>query len=156
MAKTDKGNTCVTTHSGIYRYSRIPFGLRNFPATFQRTFNIVLSGIGWHTWFIYLDDLIILSTDEAQHVKVVDKILDLLREAGVSLKQKKCVLLRSLVEYLGHTSLPVKLAEESKPKKEILQIPFGEDRTKFRWTPGTWEDDEIAGEIPLSKAPKII
>lgn len=39
--------TCFTTHSGVFQYKLMPFGLFNDPATFQRALYIVLSGLRW-------------------------------------------------------------------------------------------------------------
>lgn len=59
VAEADKDKTCFTTHSGTYRYKRMPFGLRNASATFQRALDIVLSGVRWHSCLVYLDDVIV-------------------------------------------------------------------------------------------------
>jgi hypothetical protein len=46
----DNGDkTIFTSHYGIYRFLRLPFGLRNAPATFQRAIDIILSGVKWKT-----------------------------------------------------------------------------------------------------------
>jgi hypothetical protein len=41
----DRDKTTFNSHSGIYRFIRLPFGLRNAPATFQRAIDIILSGV---------------------------------------------------------------------------------------------------------------
>ena len=75
---------------GTFCHVRIPFGLRNAPATFERALDIILSGLHWQTCLIYLDDVIVFSKDTNEHVVHVAEVLTLLRSAGVSLKLKKC------------------------------------------------------------------
>jgi hypothetical protein len=55
----DREKTTFTSHFGMYQYLRLPFGLRNALATFQRTLDIILSGIRWKTCLVYLDDVIV-------------------------------------------------------------------------------------------------
>ena len=56
--KPDQDKTTFISHSGTYRYVRMPFGLRNAPATFQRCLDILLSELRWKTCLVYLDDVI--------------------------------------------------------------------------------------------------
>jgi hypothetical protein len=48
----DRDKTTFTSHYGIYRFIRLPFGLRNAPGTFQRAVDIILSGPAWFIWTI--------------------------------------------------------------------------------------------------------
>ena len=50
-------------HLGIFEYTRVPFGVTNGPATFQRMVHIVLSGIDPRWVFNYLDDIVMLAKD---------------------------------------------------------------------------------------------
>jgi Reverse transcriptase (RNA-dependent DNA polymerase) len=68
----------------------MPFGLCNAPANFQRTVDIVLSGLTWKSCLIYLDDIIIYSKTMDAHVGHLDEVLTLLGTAELSLKLSKC------------------------------------------------------------------
>jgi len=52
--------------------------------------DIILSGLKWQICLFYLDDVIIFSANEEQHVKDVNTVLHHLREAGVTLNLEKC------------------------------------------------------------------
>jgi Reverse transcriptase (RNA-dependent DNA polymerase) len=58
----DQDKTAFTSHEGLYRFLRIPFGLTNAPATFQRMVDMILAGFTWKSCLVYLDDIIIFSS----------------------------------------------------------------------------------------------
>ena len=102
----DKEKTTFTSHAGTYCFNRMPFGLMNAPATFQRTLDVLLNKYNWKSCLVYLDDVIIFSEDIETHFKDVDNILGTLSRAGISLKLKKCEWFTKSVKYLGHIITP--------------------------------------------------
>jgi Reverse transcriptase (RNA-dependent DNA polymerase) len=54
----DRDKTTFTSHYGIYRFLRLPFGLRNAPATFQRAIDTILSGVKWKTCLFFSTTLL--------------------------------------------------------------------------------------------------
>ena len=79
----------------------MPFGLQGAPATFQRLMDKVIRGLEQFT-AAYLDDLIIYSESWNDHLKHISEVLKCLREAGLTLKAKKCQIGMSECVYLGH------------------------------------------------------
>ena len=63
VAAKDQYKTPFTYHEGTYRYKRMPFGITNAPATFQRTLDIALSAFKWNSCLVYLDKVIVFSRD---------------------------------------------------------------------------------------------
>ena len=61
VAPEDRNETTFTSYLGTFRYTRMPFGLRNAPTTFQCALDIILSGVRWQSCLIYLDDVILFS-----------------------------------------------------------------------------------------------
>ncbi len=86
----------------------MPFGLTNAPANFQRGLDILLSGVKRQSCLVYLDDVIIYSNSEREHIDDVDQVLGILRRAGLSLKFRKSHFFKKSVNYLGHTIRPRK------------------------------------------------
>ena len=111
IAERDRDKTTFTSHMGTFRYKRMPFGLRNAPATFQRTLDIMLSDVRWKTCLVYIDDVVIFSKTEEEHFAQVSHVLTFLEEDGVKLKLKKCFFFHQRVEYLGHVITPGLLSE---------------------------------------------
>ena len=68
----------------------MPFGLCNAPSTFQRLMAFVLTGLQWSICLIYLDDVIIFSTNFDDHLRRMEEVFGRLREAGLKLKPQKC------------------------------------------------------------------
>jgi hypothetical protein len=94
VAPGDVEKTTFTCHEMTFQFTRMPFGLRNAPATFQRTVDIVLSGLKWKTCLVYLDDIIVFFHDPEEHTRHLDEVLGLLYGAGLSLKLAKCQFFR--------------------------------------------------------------
>jgi len=94
--------TAFITHDGLWKWKVLPFGLTSAPATFQRLMEQVLSGLHWKTLLVYLDDVIVISSDFSTHVSPLHEVFDRLRVAGLKLKPSKCALLQQEVKYLEH------------------------------------------------------
>ena len=112
--EADRYKTTFTSHCGLYRFARMPFGLKNAPATFQRVVDIILFRVQWQHALIYLDDVIVYSTTVEAHFEHVRDALTLLQTAGVSPKQRNCSFCETSVDYLGHVAHQGKLEVASK------------------------------------------
>lgn len=132
MKEEDQNKTAFVTHCGVHRFKRMPFGLCNAPATFQRALDMILAKVKWNYALIYLDDVIVYSKAVEEHIQHVDEILTLLKNAGASLKLKKCHFFQSSVDYLGHVILPGKLAVAQKNIESIKKAIYPSTRTQLR------------------------
>ena len=79
----------------------MPFGLTNAPATFQRMMNNVLAPYLCSFAQVYLDDIIIYSSDFETHVTHIRKVFELLRKNKLFCKLSKCTFARDEVEFCG-------------------------------------------------------
>lgn len=98
----DVCKTAFSVEHGHYEYLRMPFGLRNAPATFQRAINNILTGLQGEICLVYLDDIIIYSSDLQDHLIRLDKVFQRLRNHNLKIQPDKCEFLRKEVCYLGH------------------------------------------------------
>ena len=134
IAESDRDKTTFTSYMGTFRCKRMPFGLRNASATFQRALDIILSGVRWKTCLVYIVDVVIFSKTEEERFTQVSHVLTLLAEAGVKLKLKKCFFFHQRVEYLGHVITPGRLsvANDAKATCAVREATFPESITQLR------------------------
>jgi len=78
VAPKDKDKTAFATHTGSWKFMRMPFGLNIAPASFQRALDILLAAVKWKFCLVYLDDVIIFSKTEEEHITHVEKVLQML------------------------------------------------------------------------------
>lgn len=102
MSTESVPKTAFITPDGHYEYLRMPFGLVNAPAVFQRTINSILGNERFTSAMAYLDDILLPSKDIESGLKLLAAILKLFRKAGMTFRLSKCNFLRKTIEYLGH------------------------------------------------------
>ena len=80
----------------------IAFGICNAPATFQQLMENCMGELNLLYCLIYLDDLIVFSQREEEHLHQLHVIFDWLREYNLKLKPSKCSLFKEKINYLAH------------------------------------------------------
>lgn len=98
----DIPKTAFNVDHGKYEFVRMPFGLKNAPATFQRLMDSVLRKHLGVRCFVYMDDIIVFSTSLQSHLQDIAKVLQTLQEANLKVQCDKSEFLRKEVEFLGH------------------------------------------------------
>ena len=96
----DQPKTAISTPFGLYQFRRMPFGLRNAGATFQRLMDSIFQDFDFV--FIYLDDVLIASKTVAEHRKHLGLFFDRLEKHGLFLQVSKCQFGVQELEFLGH------------------------------------------------------
>ena len=98
----DRAKTAFCTPWGKFQFSRMPFGLRNGPAVFQRMMDKILHEELEHCR-VYIDDIVIFSQSWEQHCQHITSVMERLRAAGLTANVKKCQWAKQRFEFLGHT-----------------------------------------------------
>ena len=127
-----RAKTAFTSHVGLYEFTRMPFGLCNAPATFQRLMQVVLSGLEWQCCFVYIDDILIASRSFEEHMRHVQLVFERLRQAGLRLKPKKCQFLRKKVPYLGYVISRQGIEVDPRKIGQVQNFPKPTDPTSVR------------------------
>ena len=89
---------------GLFQFCQMSFGLSGAPASFQRLMDKVCLGLPFVT--TYLDDVLVHSANDEDHVKHLQEVFQRLSQAGLTLRGKKCRFGMSQVAYLGHMFSP--------------------------------------------------
>ena len=95
-----KNYVVINTHKGLFRYTRLPYGIASAPGIFQRVIDTVLQGIPGVV--AYLDDILITGPTQEEHLAALEEVLKRLSKAGLRANLKKCEFMKSSVTYLGH------------------------------------------------------
>ena len=90
----------INTHRGLFRYNRMLFGVSSTPGVFQLVMENLLKDIP--KIIVYLDDILISSETESEHLVTLEEVLQRLAGAGLYLKREKRTFLAPSVTYLGH------------------------------------------------------
>ncbi|CAI5473541.1 unnamed protein product [Closterium sp. Yama58-4] len=100
ISEEDVKKTAFHGPDGLYEWLYMPFGLRNASAVFQRVMDAVLRGIEHAA--CYIDDVVIFSLTEQQHLEDVERTLTAIEEAGLTCHPNKCRWGEQTVQYLGY------------------------------------------------------
>lgn len=117
---------------GLYQFTRLPFGLHNSPATFQRLIDRILGAKVEPFCFAYLDDIIIATPTFEQHIAVLTEILTRLSDAGLTLRKEKCHFCRPELKYLGYVVNGNGLLVDPEKVEAIISIPTPKNVSEVR------------------------
>lgn len=90
----------ITPDNGVYQFRRMPFGLMNSPATFNRLMRKLLKGMDHID--SYIDDVLIHTKTWSDHIRILGEFLARLQHANLTVKATKCVFAVPALEYVGH------------------------------------------------------
>lgn len=102
MKEQDIPKTAFSTMNGKYEYTRLPFGLKNAPAIFQRMIDDVLREYIGKICYVYIDDIIIFGKTEEEHLKNVETIFNKLEKCNLKVNLDKTEFLKEETEFLGY------------------------------------------------------
>lgn len=91
-----------STNFHKYHFKKLPFGLVNAGYVFCRTICNILKDLIGKNMFIFVDDIIIWSSDLETHIKVIHNVLKKLNEFNVKLKLDKCEFFKRIITFLGY------------------------------------------------------
>ena len=137
VAEEDRLKTTFRTRWGTFTYRRMPFGLINVGATFQRAMDIAFRGLIGRSAVVYLDDITIFSRKREENTFHLRHFFERCRKYGISLNPKKCVFVVMEGKLLGHIVSKKGISIDPERIKAIEQIPLPHNKKGMQSFMGT-------------------
>lgn len=128
----DISKTAFRTHNGHYEYLVMPFGLCNAPSTFQALMNSIFRGLLRKFVLVFFDDILVYSRSEAEHLRHVQTVLEILHNNRLFVKRKKCDFGKREVEYLGHIISAAGVQVDQNKIRAMVEWPAPTTITELR------------------------
>ncbi|GBG70053.1 hypothetical protein CBR_g4881 [Chara braunii] len=116
----DQHKTAFKTRDGLYEFTVMPFGLTNAPATFQSLMDKVFRNQINRFVVVYLNDILIFSKSMEEHMRHLEEVMQVLKDAQLHLNLEKSEFGRDSVIYLGHWLSAAGLEPEA-TKVEVIR-----------------------------------
>ena len=104
LRKQDREKTGFACELGLFQWKRMPFGLCNATATFQRLMAQALKSVTkkyGNLIMCYVDDVVIATPTLEDHIDRLEEVFSCMKQAGLKCKPSKCEILRDSIKYLG-------------------------------------------------------
>ena len=128
----DVHKTAFMTRYGLYEFLVMPFGLTNAPAAFMRLMHTVLKPYLDKFVVVYLDDVLIYSKTEAEHIAHVNAVLSTLAQENLRVKITKCSFAQDSTTFLGYRVSSKGLSVDPKKVAAVSNWPLPHDITSTR------------------------
>ncbi|GJV57464.1 reverse transcriptase domain-containing protein [Tanacetum coccineum] len=123
MAESDEEKTAFHTSQGVYCYTKMPFGLKNVGATYQRLVDRAFASQVGRNMEVYVDDLVIKSHTEAEMLRDVGETFRMLRKINMKLNPQKSTFGAVEGMFLGYTITPEGIKPCLDKTEVVLQLP---------------------------------
>ena len=127
----DQKKKTFTTPWGMFMYARMPFGLINVGATFQREMGIDFVDEIGHCIVIYIDDIMVFSNIDEEHLAHLRRVFEKCRKIGISLNPKKILFGLEKGKLLGHIISKDGIRRDPSRIEAILKISHPINKRNF-------------------------
>ncbi len=132
VEEQDIQKTAFRVPWGAYEYVVMGFGLCNGPSQFMRLMYHVLGPcIEKGFVVVYLDDILISSQNEEQHVQHLREVFECLKKHQLYIKLSKCQFFRKQIKYLGHVIEDGKVYPDPDKVKAVQEWPTPENQDQL-------------------------
>jgi hypothetical protein len=129
LSEDSQQYTCINTHKGIFKHTRLCFGLASAPACFQRALETILAGLDI---CIFQDDILITGRTRSEHLQRLHEVFKRLQDAGLVLQKDKCSFFQDSVSYLGFDIDKSGLHKSPNKVKAMLEAKTPQNVTELK------------------------
>ena len=131
LAEEDKIKTAFSVPSGDYKFLRLPYGLANSPASFQRLMDLVLRDLVGNGCYVFAEDVIVYGNTIEVHISRLSHVVERFDRANLHLQAGKCVFAQPQVEYLGYIVSRDGIRASPDKTKAVKNLPIPRTRRKY-------------------------
>jgi hypothetical protein len=128
--------TAFRTHLGLFQFKRMLFRLRNGPSIFQRVMQGILAPYLWLFCLVYIDDIVIYSKSYEDHIDHLDKVLQAIAAANITLSPSKCHMFYSSILLLGHKVSRLGLSTHAEKVQAVMDLARPTKVSQLQTFPG--------------------
>ena len=130
LREEDKPKTAFVTPDGIYQFKKMPFGLVNATATFNRMMRKALCHIPNALSFV--DDILIHTESWEEHLATLKSTLDVMRSVNLTIKPSKCRIGCRKLDFVGHKIGDGTIEPQPDKIDKILTAPAQKTKKEVR------------------------
>jgi hypothetical protein len=120
----DQDKTTFRWGDEAWKFTRLPMGLKNAVAYFQKVMNFEIRKHGLQEFVdCFLDDILIFSDTIEEHLQHIQRVLDMFRDIGLKAHPSKSVFCADSVEFLGHNISKYGMSPSEAKIKAIQDMP---------------------------------
>lgn len=123
LKESDIEKTAFSVNNGKFEFTRLPFGLRNAPAIFQRALDDVLRDHIGKRCYVYIDDILVFGSSKEEHVNNLRMVLETLEQANLKVQLDKSEFLKEELEFLGFIIGKDGICTNPNKRKAIVNFP---------------------------------
>ncbi|GJW73825.1 reverse transcriptase domain-containing protein [Tanacetum coccineum] len=123
MTKKDEEKTAFHTEEGVFCYTKMPFGLKNAGATYQRLVDSAFKEQIGVNLEAYVDDMVIKSRTEQDIIKDIEQTFSTLRRINMKLNPKKCSFGMEEGKFLGYIVTSEGIRANPEKAKAVMDMP---------------------------------
>ncbi|CAN6687461.1 unnamed protein product [Malus baccata var. baccata] len=119
-------------HVGAYEYLVMPFGLKNAGATYQRAMNDIFHDLIGHNMEVYIDDIVVKSKTEEQHLIDIRHALSRMRVHKLKMNPKKCAFGVRAGNFLGFLVHQRGVEVDKNKARAIMESPSPTNKVQLQ------------------------
>ncbi|GKD46014.1 reverse transcriptase domain-containing protein, partial [Tanacetum coccineum] len=158
MTKKDEEKTAFHTEEGVFCYTKMPFGLKNAGATYQRLVDSAFKEQIGVNLEAYVDDMVIKSKTEQDIIKDIEQTFSTLRRINMKLNPKKCSFAMKEGKFLGYVVTSEGIRANPEKAKAVMDMPSPKTLKQMQWTEAAeaafLEMKKLVSELPTLTTPK--
>ncbi|PIO73592.1 reverse transcriptase [Teladorsagia circumcincta] len=120
----------INTHRGLYRFNRLPFGVKPAPGIFQQCIDALIAGLDGT--IAYLDDILVTGRTIDEHNTRLDAVFQRIQDYGFRVRLEKCSLLQTQIKYLSFVNKAQGRRPDPDKVKAIQKMPTPKDVSQLR------------------------